>query len=471
MTRTAWPLLLSLFVGCAELDGQGTSDDPSDPADDDTAADSAFQIDWELSEVIPTVVNVRWATVEAPVDDAWVEFGYPDAYSFQAPAIDDGDGGFESTLLGLKPDTEVGFRAVATVGGQEVRSSVVSLVTGSRPPAVPSTSLKAQDADEASGGFVITSMISFPSYSVILDADGEVVWWYTPESLSDHTVIPTTALSQDGRSMVYLASGILEEEEGSRRAGPGRVRLDGTSEELVHANQSHHAMVELSDGTFAVLERDARVMDGEEIEGDRIVERRPDGTDTIVFSVWDHLSFDPTVLPEGALDWTHANALDITDEEDAYYMSLCNLDSIIKVDRASGDILWQLGGAESEISLPDGGRDLFDGQHQFEFTSDGVVVFDNGTGGDLQSRVVEYALDVEAGTAEFVWEYSPDPALFVYMLGDVARLPSGNTLVVWSTSGLLEEVTPAGEPVLEVSTPLGVAFGYARWTDSLYIDK
>jgi hypothetical protein len=52
--------------------------------------------------------------------------------------------------------------------------------------------------------------------------------------------------------------------------------------------------------------------------------------------------------------------------------------------------------------------------------------------------------------------------------GDVQRLENGNTLVTHSVSGVVEEVTPDGEPVRRLVFALGGALGYSTHRSSLY---
>jgi hypothetical protein len=54
------------------------------------------------------------------------------------------------------------------------------------------------------------------------------------------------------------------------------------------------------------------------------------------------------------------------------------------------------------------------------------------------------------------------------VLGDVQRLPNGNTLVAYSTSGVLHQVNAAGELVQELTWPIGGAFGFVNHRPSLY---
>jgi hypothetical protein len=52
-------------------------------------------------------------------------------------------------------------------------------------------------------------------------------------------------------------------------------------------------------------------------------------------------------------------------------------------------------------------------------------------------------------------------------LGDVQRLPEGNTLVTYSNDSIIHEIDPQGNLVMEIDGG-GYAFGYASWRPSLY---
>jgi hypothetical protein len=76
------------------------------------------------------------------------------------------------------------------------------------------------------------------------------------------------------------------------------------------------------------------------------------------------------------------------------------------------------------------------------------------------STVLEYLLD----NGQETWRY--DTGLYTANLGDVQRLPNGNTLVTISNDGTIAEVTPSGEVVLQIQGRN--AFGYSTWRASLY---
>src|SRR5690606_14171671 len=85
-------------------------------------------------------------------------------------------------------------------------------------------------------------------------------------------------------------------------------------------------------------------------------------------------------------------------------------------------------------------------------------------GGGGSSLAVEMQLDLEAMTSTLGWTY--DGGESSSTLGDVQRLPNGNTLITYSNAGLSHEVDAAGELVQIYTFPGGV--GYAEHRPTLY---
>jgi len=425
-------------------------------------------VEIAVSEHIPTVATVEWDTADA--DRAFVEFGPEGQLVRKALARVDDTGRARATLIGMKPLSDNECRIVEVVEGDHLSGAVHAFETGSLDVSLPSISVEVLDPERANGGFVITSLLSQPSAAIIIDADGDVVWVHQPSQDWRQLHVPRALRSRVGDWIVYLA-GV--------GYGPGeadlvldrmavRLGLDGADETVLPVPDAHHDLVEQADGGLAVLMHDWRTIDGQEVQGDRLVEVALDGTQRPIWSAWDH--FDPGPLdgysPE--LGWTHANAVDYVKEDDAYLVSLHNLDCIVKIDRETGELLWILGGESSDFVLPGGSTTLFQRQHEFEVLDGGIVVFDNGLPADGDSRVVEYLLDEEAGTAEQVWEYRLDPPQFNVAMGDVDRLPNGNTLVTWSALGQIDEVTPDGTLVWRLNTEMGSGIGYTLWRETLF---
>jgi hypothetical protein len=177
-----------------------------------------------------------------------------------------------------------------------------------------------------------------------------------------------------------------------------------------------------------------------------------------VVNTWDAFStlsihnIDPLVdITVQYVDWTHANSIDVTADGN-YLISLRHLSQIIKVNANTREIMWKLGGRDSDfrfvndrfngISFQHGGRELPNGH---------ILAFDNGTGHiPPTSRAVEYELDLQNRTATLAFEYVNNPPIYSWAMGFTQRLENGNTLITYGTVPLVQEVTTDGRVVWEL---------------------
>ena len=266
--------------------------------------------------------------------------------------------------------------------------------------------------------------------------------------------------SSDGRDILLA----------SNRDGDGlvpdgfilRIPLDGGIPMRTEAPLIHHDFVELAEG-FAYLSyvEDQRLIQGQRanLATDTVVEVSEGGSDHRV--VFDFLTDYPVApywscshmrghgwLPDHN-EWTHTNSLVPHPTDDAWLLMPRYLDAVIKVDRATSTVDWQLGGRHDffDLSLDDA---LSHPHMSHAPSSDTVLVFDNRLHSREDSRVVEWAMDRDAGTAEIVWSYTHPEIGNVGFLGDARRLPGGNTLIAWTDERRLTEVTPEGDIVWEL---------------------
>jgi hypothetical protein len=90
-------------------------------------------------------------------------------------------------------------------------------------------------------------------------------------------------------------------------------------------------------------------------------------------------------------DYVHMNAIEIDPRDDNFIFSFRHTDSILKVHRKTGQVLWTLGGKSDDFGLTDEQR--FSHQHHARVQRDGSLsVFDNGNNMH-QSRVITLVLD------------------------------------------------------------------------------
>ncbi len=451
-------MTMTAVLGCTETAENGFGG-TSGEVDD-------FSVELDVSPLIANVSSLSW-TVDADVDDAWVEFGLDELDRVATPIELDGE--FQCALVGLKPSREYQAQAVVLVDGVEHRSELLTVQTNALPMALPQIELTVDEHDDGRDGYLLTSTISEYSIVMVLDGDGEPVWWHsTPDTMG---LVTRTVIAHDGESVLYLFEHPAQEVDVAQ-SDLVRVRLDGTDEQRIVVPGGHHDFVELPDGTVAVLTYEERdVGDGGVLIADAITEIAPDGTFEVVWRAMDEIPFDEQFiegLDDWQMGWTHANAIDYDEDADVYHVSLRNLDTIVTVDRGSRTMIRMIGGVDSDYEVVGEGR-LFASQHQFEMVDGGLLVFDNGAPEQYHSRAVEVALDDDAGTAEVVWSHMTAPAVYVPTLGDVSLTPDSDRLVTWSTAGQVDVVAPDGTVRWQLNLGLGAGLAYTVHADNLGI--
>ena len=211
---------------------------------------------------------------------------------------------------------------------------------------------------------------------------------------------------------------------------------------------------------WAYLALDTRSYEGESVTGDVVVEIDFEGNELRrVWSSWD--TWTPTGPMEigfygPSADWTHANTLEYLAATDEYLVSIHNLNTVIQVDRGSGEITRQIGGEDSDLTLTAG--KAFVHQHSPYLRGDALYVFDN-TSNDV-SEVRGYRISQNEGTYAQSW-HLPNPAnTYVPVLGDVFRTDEGQTLTSWGSTGILAEYDADGEQTFRLDLSLGAGFGF-----------
>ena len=159
----------------------------------------------------------------------------------------------------------------------------------------------------------------------------------------------------------------------------------------------------------------------------------------------------------------HANAVHYIPFDDSFTISDRNPSLFVKVS-SEGTPQWQLGGVCDDA--PVGASCLpqsFDVTHGHHLLEGGTFLLFDNRSTDL-ARVFEFALEAApAGlSATLVEDYAGTAASS--NLGDVQRLPNGNTLITYSADGAIVEVNSDWNEVQIFS----VRVGYTSWRPTLY---
>ncbi len=217
------------------------------------------------------------------------------------------------------------------------------------------------------------------------------------------------------------------------------VSVDGLTRQEIPLPFAHHDLLPVPHARFAVLVGEQRIVNGEPVMGETLVEVLEDGSQRVVWNAFDWLTVEEndgwgaTAYPEGA-DWLHANGLFYDEVEDVYYVSSYRLRCVWKIARSTGQLLWTFDGTagEGDFTLVDDAG--FGVQHAPEWSDGELLFFDNGYSAGA-SRLVRYALDETGAVASRTWEWPHPDGLYAVVLGDVDALPDGRHLSSWSTHG------------------------------------
>ena len=135
-------------------------------------------------------------------------------------------------------------------------------------------------------------------------------------------------------------------------------------------------------------------------------------------------------------DYMHFNSMYI-DNDDNLLVSCRNCNSILKLSREDGSLVWILGGKEDEFGLTD--DQLFSKQHSIIVTDDGsYMIFNNANdqvakGSAEVSSIIRLRVDEETMT---VTEYEKqDTEFYSNYMGSIRELDSENGIYLYAVGG------------------------------------
>jgi hypothetical protein len=415
-----------------------------------------------------TVGIVEWSTTIPSPSKAEVVYTLDNAGSSvlnvggRAP-VDLTAKSYRTLLLGLKPSSSYTFHIEVTSSNGTCKSADSSITTGTL-SGVPKLTRNASKPTAQAKGFIIACMgivgvggSSGGTQAFIIDADGTVVWVATsPASCS------RARMDYEGVNMWMMALNVMNS-GGEMRY----ISMDGqTSQNNVSGlSKSHHDFTVLKGGVIATMLWSAS---GSDPESD-LVERDAKGTVTTVFRIGSKVyAGGQSVLGTGSNAY-HSNAILYHESDSTYTIGDRNPNLFVKVSR-SGQPQWQFGGNCTGAPAPKCASGSWTSNHGHHLLDDGhFLFFNNGTfnSSSTPSQAMEYTLSTSGATmsATQVKAYKSSSNNHSDSLGDVQRLPNGNTLVTFSNNGLIQELDSSWSVVQTVSAS---TFGYAEWRETMY---
>jgi Arylsulfotransferase (ASST) len=442
MLRT---LLLIFYI----VASPGCGDNGGPVAVDACTAGFEFRVSKsQVSSKIPTVGVVEWSLAGKKPSQAKV------VYTLKHPAravlnkggeapVDLSQPNYRTLLLGLKQSADYRFHIEATRGGRTCVSETHSLPTTGSFETVPKVSLEITQAGKQEPGFIVTSSgTSVPSSAFILDADGDVVW-YAPGPQNATRAL----MDYEGNNLWVLALNLTN--QGGQM---DFISMDGENEErnVPGLEMAHHDFTVMPGGRVAALVWSVEGIDPES----NLVIRSPDGNLTSPFKIGSNLY---------KTERYHANSIHYLPVDDSFTIADRNPNLFVKVS-AAGVPEWQLGGSCEEAPVGDKCvPQVWEVNHGHHLLEDGTFLLFNNSFTN-QPHVFEFKLSAapDAFSASLVKDYAG--SLSSSNLGDVQRLPGGNTLVTYSAEGKIVELDADWNEVQTFS----VRVGYTSWRPNLY---
>lgn len=178
------------------------------------------------------------------------------------------------------------------------------------------------------------------------------------------------------------------------------------------------------------------------------------------WSALDHIPLIDSYEPASSASSTgniwdayHCNAIGLTEDEDDIIVSSRNAWTIYRINKPTGNIVWRLGGKQSDFTIEEGAD--FSWQHDSRLLPDSrISLFDDnccesGTipPGTLPARGLVLQLDFETMTAALDRSYYHDPNLQVASQGNVQTLSNGHRFIGWGQTQYYAEYDEAGNTI------------------------
>jgi hypothetical protein len=303
--------------------------------------------------------------------------------------------------------------------------------------------------------------------AMILDNSGNLVWFW-PLTREEEDVM-------DFKVQRYRGEDVLTFWEGTHGGyGQGEyVILDSSYQEIArvragngHRGDHHEFLISPQDTALITSygkvsgfdlsgvggPKEGRVLDG--------IAQEVDIHSGEVLFEWhslEHVSLDevdsgPPEDFRSSYDYFHINSIEV-DHDNNLLISSRKTSTVYKVDRATGEVIWRLGGKKSDFKMGPGNQ--FRYQHDARRQSDGAItIFDNGAWKvDDQSYGLELELDEDEMRATLVHEYPHPDGEYSGTQGSMQVLANTNVFIGWGSNPHFSEFSRDGKLLFDASFP------------------
>jgi len=418
------------------------------------------QVEAIPDNVLATAVGIR----ATGYDSAYVEYVAGTSTPARTPAVGfAGDTIVRVPVLGLDTATVYGIRVILTrAGAPDSSVDTLGFTSGSLPAWIPAIGTLGTSGE---AGYLA---LSLPDGAVIIDNTGKVVWYHhSPNGLLNsfqaHPNGTYTLLGTGATETQFRVLNSLGEQTGTLQCAGRPTRF--------------HDLLVAEGGDAWILCDENRVMDlsglggvaGAVVTGTVLQHLSAAGDLLWEWNAFDHFAITDLPAADRAgpnVNFTHGNGVGF-DDDGNLILGFRSLSEVTKVDRATGAIIWRLGGLQNQFTFLNDPKGGFERQHGVRPAGPGQVqLLDNGL--SAPSRLVRYLINPVAHTALMEWQFIDAPTTYTNVGGSTQYHPDGHATVSFGRAGRVIEVDQAGNRVWELTGLNGTYVFRAQRLASLY---
>ena len=413
----------------------GGDTDVADTAETNTDVVQATDLSASLNDTIESLITVSWQQNAAAT--AWVEYKLVDEDWRSSPPRSVEVGGVEQLLLGVPYEEEVTVRVVNDFGEGSLATDELSITTGALPATLPqATLISSEPADfDPETNFVFLSMSGGSDvWTFIVDRQGRVVWAW---EVANQRISLHPRVSHDGTEFLIDYNSYWTIFDGGDASQVLRLQIDGTEVERLDTPGLHHPFTETADHSLVY----AAALSG---NNETLVQLEPDGTATTLFDC------DAWRTTHGVSGSCGSNTLWWDEKNDRLLYSLYSVETVIEVDRVSGEALRWFGHAAGSWGFePE--ESAFWWQHGGYMTEAGTFLTSSKVSDRGRETVIrEYTLDEENENLVEIWSFGEGEGVYGSVMGEAHRLANGNTLHNYGDAARIREATEDGRVVWDI---------------------
>ncbi|HZU59551.1 MAG TPA: arylsulfotransferase family protein, partial [Solirubrobacteraceae bacterium] len=338
---------------------------------------------------------------------------------------------------------------------------------GLRPPVVRVTS----NPDRSSGDIMVTPEHSPQTGPMILNARGQVLWFDPVNAVGDLDAFNLEVQRYEGRPVLTWWRGSLPGQSAEDVIMGASYRTVATVRAANGYSTDEHEFQLTPSGaayitTFAPVQANLTSVGGP-ANGtvmDNAIQEIDIRTGQLLWqwNAYGHVPLtDSYARPKGSswYEFFHMNSIQQLPDGNLL-VSARNTWAVYEIDRATGRIIWTVGGKHSSFHVRRSAQ--FAWQHDAHLSHGRLSLFDDAWGGSSgrqqasQSSAKILQINQHTRTVSLIKRYRHAPPLLTGLEGSVQRLPNHDVFVGWGGAPDFTEYAPGGRQLFNGSFALGV---------------